>query len=282
MGNDSRRLLLGFGAASLGATLIGAVICALADVPAGLWARNLAAWVVGCGLALALARTTIARLAPGIPWLAVAALAATFLAAGQDGVHRWVQLGPVNANAAMIVLPAALVALAVGPPTLASAWLPALAALALLVAQPDASQATAFGLPLALIAWARAPRPLKAPVTVAALALAGGSWLRPDPLPPVPEVEDILELAASHAPLLAGAALILLAAVAVAPFACVRRPDARLAAAALSLGLALGVTTTFLGAYPVPLVGIGLSPILGAWLGVGLLAGHARGAATAQ
>lgn len=29
------------------------------------------------------------------------------------------------------------------------------------------------------------------------------------------------------------------------------------------------------GAFPTPLVGIGVSPILGAWLGVGLLAGVA-------
>ena len=29
----------------------------------------------------------------------------------------------------------------------------------------------------------------------------------------------------------------------------------------------------FLGAFPAPLLGLGMSPIIGAWLGVGLLAG---------
>jgi hypothetical protein len=43
----------------------------------------------------------------------------------------------------------------------------------------------------------------------------------------------------------------------------------------------VGVAATFVGAFPVPFVGIGVAPILGAWLGAGLLAGLMRRATSA-
>lgn len=46
----------------------------------------------------------------------------------------------------------------------------------------------------------------------------------------------------------------------------------RRAAVALTVLLSGWIVAPALGAFPVPLVGVGLSPILGVWLGVGLLA----------
>jgi hypothetical protein len=40
----------------------------------------------------------------------------------------------------------------------------------------------------------------------------------------------------------------------------------------LSLYFLISAAMPFVGAYPVPLVGIGMSPILGAWLATGVLA----------
>jgi hypothetical protein len=96
-------------------------------------------------------------------------------------------------------------------------------------------------------------------------------------LQPVAEVEEIVGLAFQVSPLIGSLALILLAAFAAVP-ATLTRPDARLklAGAALSLCLAAWAVTPLFGAFPVPLVGVGMSPILGAWLGVGLLAATAR------
>ena len=77
--------------------------------------------------------------------------------------------------------------------------------------------------------------------------------------------------------LIGGLALILLAVFTAAP-AVLTRADARLklAGGALSLCLAAWAVTPLFGAFPVPLVGVGMSPILGAWLGVGLLAAATR------
>lgn len=282
MPRERKWLLPAFAAASLGAVALGAWVCALSGVPTGLWVRNLAAWLVGGLLAVGVARSAGQRTVRLLPWIAAAALAATFLAPGQEGVHRWIGLGPLYMNVAMLVLPAAVVALAATPQPALWTWVPALLCLVILVVQPDASQATAFGMAVAILAILRAKDTTqRGALVLAVLALIAAAWLRPDTLAPVPEVEEIVALAAARSPLLAGLALVLLAAVAIVPALSVRRaePDIRIAGLALGVCLALWTLTTFFGAFPVPLVGVGLSPVLGAWLGVGMLAGLARKAA---
>jgi cell division protein FtsW (lipid II flippase) len=206
-------------------------------------------------------------------------LAASFLGPAQEGVHRWLKLGPLHINVAMLLLPAAVVALAVLGRNRRWPWGVAFIALALLLLQPDASQATALGACLGLLAaFAAGPGAVRGALVVAAGVLAGLSWLRPDPLGPVAEVEEVIGLAYAVSPLAAGLALISLAAVAAAPGFAARSapPVQRLAGWALSLCFLLWMTMPLLGVFPVPLVGIGMSPILGAWLGVGLLAALLR------
>jgi len=96
---------------------------------------------------------------------------------------------------------------------------------------------------------------------------------RPDPLQPVPEVEGIVGLACALSPVLAVAGVLCLGVATAAPIACVRSgPPAGRAAAAGLLGYMVAVAfAPVLGAFPVPLMGMGVSPIIGAWLGIGLL-----------
>lgn len=273
------RLLLLFGALSLAAVALGAAVAQAGDVPAAIWLRNLAAWGVGAaagGLLAAFAR-------PGAATVTLCAaplgIAATFLSPDLDSVHRWIDLGLARLNAAMLLLPAAVVALATLPTRGRWPWLAAFGTLGLLAVQPDASQATAFAAAAAMIAAVAIRHvSLRLLLIAAAVGLAALAWLRPDPLAPVAEVEGIIGLAFAISPLLAGLALILLAGVAAAPFArtATSAPAVRLGGVALGLYMLLWAVMPFLGAFPVPLVGMGMSPILGAWLGVGLLAGLQR------
>lgn len=276
--SGSIRLLLLFGVLSLGAVSVGAVVCAMSGVPTSLWAGNLAAWLAGALAAAGVAAFAGRRALPYILWSTPALLAAALLSQGQEGVHRWVDAGPISVNVAMLVLPLAVVALAGLCRARHWPWLPALACLAVLAVQPDASQATAFGLAVVLLAGVHATGPLlRAAVILASTGLVIAAWLRPDPLQPVPEVEDILEQAYALSPLHAGLAVALLIGAALAPVLAARRPhDLRIAAGALSALFVVWVVTPFLGHYPVPLVGVGLSPVLGSWLAVGLLAGLMR------
>ncbi|MFN3777470.1 MAG: hypothetical protein ACK4SI_00560 [Brevundimonas aurantiaca] len=279
--NKSVRLMAVFGLASLAAVGLGAAVCALSGVSAASWGRNLAAWLVGAVIAAALAAAGRRIVSPGaalaVAGLAVAGLAASFFNPAQEGVHRWIDAGPLHVNIAMVVLPSLSVVLAAAEDRRAI-WGAAVAALILLVAQPDASQTTTLAAVLILVAAFRAPsRGVKAALILFAGVAAAAAWMRPDPLQPVAEVEEIVGLAFQVSPLIGSLALILLAVFAAVP-ATLTRPDARLklAGAALSLCLAAWAVTPLFGAFPVPLVGVGMSPILGAWLGVGLLAATAR------
>tara|TARA_R110002167_G_scaffold16688_9_gene64849 strand:+ start:2530 stop:3411 length:882 start_codon:yes stop_codon:yes gene_type:complete len=272
------RPLLIFGLLALLTVALGCWVCALSDVSTASWVRNLIAWGVGLAAAGGLAATGGRRPGLILLGLAVVVLGGSLVGVPQQGVNRWLDIGPLHINVAFVVLPMAVVALAWNRDRL-SAWGLALAGLALLVVQPDASQATAFGLALVVVA-------VRAPVTVGlrigtiaiATALVVASWLRPDPLAPVPEVEEIVGLAYAVMPLLAVLAVALIATTALVPALVTRssRPDIRIGGAALSVYCLATVGTTVFGAFPMPLLGIGMSPILGFWLGVGLLAAWIR------
>lgn len=278
--NHRFALLVIFGVLSLGSVALGAYICAAMDVPAALWVRNLAAWGVGALAALVIALTFRAAMLHVALWTAPLGLLPTFCSPAQDGVHRWIDAGPLQVNAAMLLAPSMIVALAMLPRQVLWIWAAPFASLFLLVLQPDASQATALAAVVVMLAATSAlPLWTRVAIIIAAGALGLAAWFRPDPLAPVPEVEDILRVGANVAPIATGAALVLVLSTALC-FDFLPHVSKRVghAAAALSLCFSAWIVSTYFGAYPVPWVGIGLSPILGAWTGVGLLVGLRRDA----
>lgn len=273
----SDRLLFAFAATSLAAVALGAAVCAMSEVPAGLWIRNLAAWAVGGLAAAAAARWVGGRLFHTLALACPLGLGFTLLNPGLDGVHRWLVAGPLRFNAAMLLLPALVVATVVLAGRERWWWMPAFAALAVLALQPDASQTSALAVAICAISVGLRSAPLLARCAqaIGALTLAAFSWTRPDPLQPVAEVEEVIQLAGAQSPFLAWLAVMLLVAFAAVPALATRGRGcdvARRAGVALTALLLGWIVAPALGAFPVPLVGIGLSPILGAWLGVGLLA----------
>lgn len=273
--------------APLPALLLGVHVMRASGVPAALWAQNAAAWAVGALLCLGLRpRTPSARgrWADVVVVLAAAALAATLLAPGVDGVHRWVKLGPVRLHAAAVLLPLLLAAL----PTLERArgwWASALVAAGValaLVLQPDAAQAAAWaaGAMLLLLPGARG----RTQRLLALLTLplhAAVAWLKRDPLAPVPHVEEIVGLAAG---LGAGWGVAAAASLALlpAPFLLAGRGAASRVGLALGAYVALTCLAPFAGSFPVPVMGYGVSPILGYLAGAwGLLRDAGPGEPTA-
>jgi cell division protein FtsW (lipid II flippase) len=264
-----------FAILSLGAIATGCVVAAANGAPPGVWARNLVAWGIGGLGAVALARRAGSRTLSGFIIAAPLALAAGLLSAGQQGVHRWIDLGPLHMNVAEVLMPPAVVAL--GALAARPGWplISAALTLALLIAQPDASQATALAGALLVIVALEGRRGVSRwsgiGLVVVAVAMA---WLRRDPLAPVADVEGIMGLAWRLSPLAAVVGWIALASAASAPMIMSgsERRDVATASIALAIYGMFSVLTPLLGAFPVPLVGMGMSPILGAWLGIGLLA----------
>ena len=102
---------------------------------------------------------------------------------------------------------------------------------------------------------------------------------------PVAEVEDIIGLAYVLSPLIAIVAVVVLSGATLAPMmiaAQLRRSTIRTAALALSAYFVLSALTPLFGVFPVPLVGIAMSPVIGFWLGVGLLVASASWKDTAD
>jgi hypothetical protein len=100
------------------------------------------------------------------------------------------------------------------------------------------------------------------------LVIAGLSWLRRDPLGPVDHVERIVGLAANLGMGWAGAAVVALLLLPV-PFLLAGRGIAGRAGLAVGVYAAITMVAAFVRSFPVPVMGYGVSPIIGYLVGVG-------------
>ena len=253
------------------ALIVGALVMGQHGVPSSKWGLNLIGGALGgaiCAVFLARSRTAMSKAVAYVSaCLAVGALAATFIMTGLMGVHRWVLVGPLTVYAGAVCLPVLIVALGTLDAFGAKLqWAPLFLAIAgamLLLLQPDAAQATAFagaGLTLLIANNQRGRTAWVAALVIA--ASAAWTWMRPDPLPPVPHVEGILGLARQSGP---GWLIASIAALAVLPLPFFVSSLSRQSAVARALGVYLSVCilVSLFGHFPVPLVGFGLSPIAG-------------------
>lgn len=261
------------------ALIIGALIMRQHDVPSSRWGLNLIAGVLSaaiCAVFLARSRTAMSKTAASISaGLAAGALAATFAVAGSMGVHRWIPLGPLTVHAGAICLPVLIVALGVldafGGKRRWGPLLFAISVAMLLLLQPDAAQATAFAgaaFTLLIANNQRAGAAWSAALVIA--ALAAWTWTRVDPLPPVAYVEGIVGLARESGPAWLVASI---GALAVLPLPFFIRPSRSHPAIARALGVyfCVCILAPFFGHFPVPLLGFGLSPIVGYFIALGSL-----------
>ena len=263
--------------APLPALAVGVLVMRASGVPAALWAQNVAAWAVGTLACVGLWRRTGAT-SPRWTWADLAAaatlagLAATLLAPGIDGVHRWVKFGPLRIHAAAVLLPSLLLALG-ALARLRGWWVSTVVAASVALAlwiQPDAAQATAFaaGAVVLLLPGAGGGAPRRIGI-LALPVLAGLAWLRRDPLAPVPHVEEVVGMAAEL-----GTAWALAAAVSLlllpAPFFFGARGAAPHAGLALGTYVSVTLLAPLVGSFPVPVMGYGMSPILGYLLAMGV------------
>ena len=147
----------------------------------------------------------------------------------------------------------------------------AMAVALLLLLQPDAAQATAFGAAVFTLLMANKQRGRAAWIAALVIAaLAGWTWTQRDPLPPVPYVEGIIGLARQSGPVWLVASM---AALAVLPLPFFLGPSGSHPAFVRALGVywAVCILAPLFGHFPVPLVGFGLSPIVGYFVALGSL-----------
>ncbi len=209
------------------------------------------------------------------PWPigAVLLLAAIVLLFGIEiaGARRWLRLGPLVLQPAVLLGSFLLLALArpdAGPASFLLAGL----ALLLVGIGNDGGTSLAFALGVTgLLAGRPAQRKRLLPLWLLAWAMAAWGLGRPDALPAVAHVELVLSRAAAAAPAAGVAASIALALLPL-PFLLAARARARrgamLALAGFWSGLALAGAAAN---YPVPVIGYGASFVLGWVLALGAL-----------
>lgn len=191
----------------------------------------------------------------------LALMAGTFLHPGVEGIHRWLAVGPILIQPAAVSLP--LIVWAACRRRDATGATMIFGAAALCALQPDGQ--AGLGLALAALLLCR-----RGPIWWAAAAAASGSvlwaWTRPEVLAPVAYVEGVLTSALGDGWAMGGVMLLALIAVPGAILLADRR-GLGLALAALWSGFALAGLS---GRFPVPVIGFGLSWVVGWALSLGL------------
>jgi hypothetical protein len=253
---------------SLVAIMVGSAVMAQADLSLGLWIRNPIAWIVTAIIGVFLASR--GWLGFPVTALAVIVVVLSIWGPGQEGVFRWVGAGPVQLNAAALVLP---LAIAVFTPKRKWLAIPCFLALGAVIArQPDISQLAGIALAGAVLfasafGWIGA---LAAALIGAGLATY--CLMQPDPLLPVAHVEGIFSLAFEQSQVLGIGMAVSLALACLSPLLLWRSSGLRWKAVALSAYFAVTALAPLLGAYPVPLAGYGLSFVVGWVFGFAALA----------
>ncbi|MDF2511578.1 MAG: hypothetical protein K0S04_1444 [Herbinix sp.] len=197
--------------------------------------------------------------------IAMCFLILTFISPGLEGVHRWISFSVLRFNVAMIVLPIILIGLwqALQWKELKFAGIMAMGIILVLFYQPDASQLTGFAVPVMIMLYRRmSSKILRLLVASIFSVFVILSWVYLDTLPPVDYVERILHMVADL-----GLPLLILGIISLVilplPFLLFPPKNAELISRIIGFYYTIIIGSTLFGNFPVPLMGYGLSPIIG-------------------
>lgn len=254
--------------------LVGVAVMLFGGAPLARWGVHLAAGVLGLAAyaALTSVRGRVPGLGVGVAVLAFVAIASTLFSPGIDGVQRWHELGPLRVHPSALLAPLVLV---VGAGRVLRQRIAVHASLLGLQAvhflQPDAGQATALACGAAAFVLTDGQERHRALLVLIYVITAAATWVRLDPLPPASFVEDIIVRSFALAPAFGVVALASLLMIVVSPLLTGQTRRSRPAAIALSAYLAAAILVVGVGEFPVPLLGFGTSPTLGAFLALAAL-----------
>ena len=265
------------------AVLLGLAYLWLADAPSHYLAINSLALLIGFVLMAILDRLSSVYSgwrSAAIVGAAVVIMFTALLGQPVEGASRWVKVGAVFIQPSLILLPILVLAFAG-----AKGWLSTIgvliAALALAL-QPDRAMAGALAASLIAIAMLRPDR-MTITAATGALGCFAATLFRPDKLPAVPYVDQVLYTAfddhvVAGITVLMGTFLLVLPAL--VGFA--RDPQARALYATHGIVWSAIILAATVGNYPTPIVGYGGSAILGYFLALAALPKTAGRRATEQ
>lgn len=262
--------------APIPALLIGAIVMRNNNLSPLVYGQNIICYLVFTLILLFLGAKPVRAVRGNQVIIAMLALgclavALTFLDRGLEKVHRWLALGGFRIHISSIVLPCMIIGLGelYQKKSVIFSFVITVIMLLMLALQPDASQLSAFAASIAVIVWMQVKHGLlKYGVALLSVGAITYSWIHIDSLAAVPHVEDILLLARDM-----GIVWFLLGIVSLAllliPF--LSFPKISVLSRAVGLYYLVTLVSTFFGAFPVPFMGLGISPIIGYLMAVILL-----------
>jgi hypothetical protein len=194
----------------------------------------------------------------------------TFISSGMEGVYRWVSIGVIKFNISMIVLPIIIIS-SWHLLQVKSSWVTIITTIAvsvLLVIQPDASQLTGFSISMIVMLVSKTDKKSLRLFIVGILStLIILSWVYLDSLSAVAYVEGILGLLKNVGLtwLIIGCISLIILPV---PFILFPPKNFKLPSICLGLYFIIILIATLLGNFPVPLMGYGVSPIIGYFISI--------------
>jgi len=234
--------------------VLGLLYMSAAGAPSVHLAVNALSLVMGLALFAVISPTGLASRFSGGVLVALGGLllATALLGVSVEGASRWVRVAGLSLQISLVVLPAMLVAFARGRGLLATIGM-ILAAVALAL-QPDRAMAGVLAATLAVLAMYRPDRWVVSTLAVAVTGFAT-TLVRPDALPAVPYVDQILYTSFQVQPLaclaVGGGALLLVGPAIAGRW---KDPGNREVHAVCGAGWLGVVAAAALGNYPTPLV----------------------------
>lgn len=264
-----KRLLL----LPLPAIIIGSLAMHINDVSIFIWGQNIFGFIIALLLSCLISKKSdLFKNVLTIP-IAILLLLFTFIDSGAEGVHRWVSIGPIRFHIACIVMPILITGLWRILKT-TNWWISAgisIGVSLLLALQPDASQTTAFIIPMTIILLGNTNNNyFRSSVLGVFSLIIIFSWINLDSLPPVAYVEDIVKMVANMGGIwftLGITSLVILPL----PFILFPPPNSKLLSICLGIYFIIVLISTLFGNFPVPLMGYGISPILGYFIAIAWL-----------
>ena len=194
----------------------------------------------------------------------------TFISPGIDGVHRWLSIGIIKFNVSMIVLPILIIELwkLSQIKGLSFTIITTMVISILLSIQPDASQLTGFAISMMFMLCSKTDKKVLRSFIIGILSiLIILSWVFLDNLPPVVHVEGILSLLSNMGLLWLTLGVLSLIILPV-PFILFPPKNLKLPSICVGLYFIIILISTFFGNFPVPLMGYGISPIIGYFISI--------------
>ena len=257
------------------ATIMGLIAVTYFDIPSDVFFTNVIGIIIGIPLAMLIIFKWKKRIKKELliaAFSCIAFLAICFFFPGNNMVYRWIQIGTVDINVSMIVLPLVIYSI---NQLLREHFVPyALVILfvtGLIVSmQPDAGQLTAFGVAsLVLFIMNKIPWSLRLTAFIIIGILGVLGWNRVDLLEPVDQVQDVLVMIYDLGPL-GYLGLFIVLAAAFYPFIHFSIKGEKVLSISFIFYLIAQLTVSDLGNYAVPLLGSGGSAIIGWYLMLGL------------